>query len=87
MKVVIVGAGHAGGSAASLLMKATAFEGEILRRPRRLPQPLEPGSPPHQQRHVQNTTLGRPGRVGEARWIGPACPARTPLTLDMLPLD
>jgi len=29
MKVVIVGAGHAGGSAASLL-KASAFEGEIV---------------------------------------------------------
>jgi len=29
MKVVIIGAGHAGGSAAALL-KASAFEGEIV---------------------------------------------------------
>ena len=34
---------------------------EVQLRPRRLPQPLQPGSPPHQQRDIQDPTLSRPG--------------------------
>ena len=34
---------------------------EVQFRPRRLPQPLQPGSPPHQQRDIQGPTLSRHG--------------------------
>lgn len=34
---------------------------EVQLRPRRLPQPLQPGPPPHQQRDIQGPTLSRPG--------------------------
>ena len=34
---------------------------EVQLRPRRLPQPLQSGPPPHQQRDIQGPTLSRPG--------------------------
>ena len=60
---------------------------EVQLRPRRPPQPLQPRSPPHQPRDIQSPTLGRPGRVEDARRIGLASPARTPLSGDELALD
>lgn len=60
---------------------------EIQRRPRRLPQPLQPGASPHQQRKLQNPTLCRPGRVESARRLMTASPAPDPFTGDKLSLD
>ena len=44
-------------------------------RPRLLPQPLQPGTPPHQPTHLQGPTFSRPGRVAGSRELD-ACRVR-----------